>query len=78
MGSGEPLWKRAILYSAKVKKVIAMVSERGLAHRISYAQGARMSDQPTSYSAYGVVLAAGSDVPTSGRTMFWNRLHDDK
>src|SRR5215217_7582963 len=60
--SGEPLWKKAIRYPAKVTKAIAMVSERGLAHTISHAQGALMSGQPTGYSAAGVVIAVGSDV----------------
>ena len=64
--SGEPLWKKAIRYPAKVKKAIAMVSERGLAHTISHAQGALMSGQPTGYSAAGVVIAVGSDVHDIG------------
>ena len=60
--SGEPLWKKAIRYPAKVKKAIDMVAERGLAHTISHAQGALTSGQPTGYSAAGVVMAVGSEV----------------
>ena len=60
--SGEPLWRKAFRYPAKVKKAIAMVSERGLAHTISHAQGALTSGHPTGYSAAGVVIAVGAQV----------------
>jgi predicted dehydrogenase/threonine dehydrogenase-like Zn-dependent dehydrogenase len=60
--SGEPLWKKAIRYPAKVKKAMNMVAERGLARTISHAQGALTSGQPTGYSAAGVVMAVGPDV----------------
>jgi predicted dehydrogenase/threonine dehydrogenase-like Zn-dependent dehydrogenase len=60
--SGEPLWRKAFRYPAKVKKAIAMVSERGLAQTISHAQGALTSGQPTGYSAAGVVIGVGADV----------------
>jgi hypothetical protein len=76
--SGESLWKRATPYSAKVKKVIEMVSERGPAHTIGNAQGALMSGQLTYYSACGVVLTVGSDVQISDQTKFWNGLHNDQ
>jgi predicted dehydrogenase/threonine dehydrogenase-like Zn-dependent dehydrogenase len=60
--SGEPLWRKAFRYPAKVKKAIAMVSERGLAHTISHAQGALTGGQPTGYSAAGVVIGVGSNI----------------
>jgi predicted dehydrogenase/threonine dehydrogenase-like Zn-dependent dehydrogenase len=60
--SGEPLWKKAVRYPAKVKKAIDMVAERGLSHTINHAQGALTSGQPTGYSAAGVVIAVGSAI----------------
>ena len=60
--SGEPLWRKAFRYPGKIKKAIAMVSERGLVHTISHAQGALTSGQPTGYSAAGVVIDVGADV----------------
>jgi predicted dehydrogenase/NADPH:quinone reductase-like Zn-dependent oxidoreductase len=56
------LWRKAFRYPAKVKKAIAMVSERGLTHTIRHAQGALTGGQPTGYSAAGVVIGVGSDI----------------
>jgi predicted dehydrogenase len=61
--SGKPLWSRILTEPHNVRKAVAMVRTRGISETLRAVRGAVEARSPTGYSACGVVMAVGEDVP---------------
>jgi len=57
-----PIWKRALKDPKKVKKVLEMATTQGVFKTHRLIKGVISSEQPTGYSAAGVVLEIGEGV----------------
>jgi len=57
-----PLWKRALKQPEKVKTAVRMMMTEGLSRTRSLIQGKVDADEPTGYSAAGVVVEVGDGV----------------
>lgn len=60
--SGKPLWARVFSEPEKVRKVVDMVLERGLAETLRTVRERVEVSRPTGYSAAGTVIAVGEGV----------------
>lgn len=60
--SAVPLWKRALKERDKVKKVLDMVAEKGVAQTRELVKGKLEAGSPVGYSAAGVVIGVGAGI----------------
>ena len=60
--SAVPLWKRAVKERDKVKKVLDMVAEKGVAQTRELVKGKLEAGSPVGYSAAGVVIGVGAGI----------------
>ena len=60
--SAVPLWKRALKERDKVKKVLDMVAEKGVAQTRKLVKGKLEAGSPVGYSAAGVVIGVGTGI----------------